>query len=81
MPEEYYNAARKQAQKEYRAAVNDKQPPFLPALDTILLPNQMSAGQSLGIRQIPVAFLAGTKNSGRANIFVRYIWRKESGIP
>ena len=71
MPEEYYNAARKQAQKEYRAAVNDKQPPFLPALDTILLPNQMSAGQSLGIRQIPVAFLAGTKNSGRANMFAR----------
>lgn len=71
MPEEYYKAARKQAQREYRAAVSEKQPPFLLVLDDILPPGRAAAGQSLGLRQIPVAFLAGTRNSGRAGMFAR----------
>lgn len=71
MPEEYYKAALKQAQKEYRSAVGRKEPPYLPVLDSLLKPGHAAREQSLGIRQIPADFIAGTKNSGRANLFAK----------
>ncbi len=64
-----YKEALKLGQKEYRARVAKDESPYLPVLDDIVPPEKALTGSHLGVIQIPVFFIAGTKTSGRVNAF------------
>ncbi len=66
---EAYQAANKQAQKAYRAAMNKGKYPYLSALDDFL-PYEKTAGEKyIGLIEIPLDLVAGTKTAGRRNSF------------
>lgn len=69
MPDTYYKEALKLAQKEYRADVAAGRSPFLPALDEQISSETTSAGIDLGLVQIPIDQIAGTKTKGRSSAF------------
>lgn len=70
MPQElYYKEALKLGQKEYRSAVAENINPYLPVLDEIIPPEKALTGIRLGVVQIPMYFVAGTKTGGRVNAF------------
>ena len=71
MPEDYYKSARKQAQKEFRACVSHGQYPWLPRLDDFVTSEQSIHSMDLGLVQIPMEFVVGTKSGGRTNAFAR----------
>lgn len=69
MSMEAYQAANKQAQKAYRAAMNKGGYPYLSALDDFL-PYERTAGERyIGVIEIPLNLVAGTKTAGRRNSF------------
>ncbi len=69
MAYEAYEAANKQAQKAYRAAMNRGDYPYLPALDDFL-PYEKTAGEKyIGLVEIPLDLVVGTKTAGRQNSF------------
>ena len=69
MSMEAYQAANKQAQKAYRAAMNKGEYPYLSALDDFL-PYERTAGEKyIGVIEIPLNLVAGTKTAGRRNSF------------
>ena len=65
----YYKEAVKLGQKEVRARLAKDEDPYLPALDDIIPPEKALTGVPLGVMQIPVWFIVGTKTSGRLNAF------------
>ena len=65
----YYKEAVKLGQKEVRARLAKDEDPYLPALDKIVPPEKALTGIRLGVVQIPVWFIVGTKTSGRLNAF------------
>ena len=65
----YYKEALKLGQKEVRARLAKDEDPYLPALDDIIPPEKALTGVPLGVVQIPVWFIVGTKTSGRLNAF------------
>ena len=65
----YYKEALKLGQKEVRARLAKNEDPYLPALDDIIPPEKALTGIRLGVMQIPVWFIVGTKTSGRLNAF------------
>ena len=65
----YYKDALKLGQKEYRARLAKKEDPYLPVLDNIVPPEKGLQTIHLGITQIPVFFILGTKTAGRTNAF------------
>lgn len=69
MAVEDYSAARKLAQKASRAAVSNGEYPYLPALDEFVTREDLCGEQPLGIIDIPLDKIAGTKTSGRKNSF------------
>ena len=70
MPQElYYKEALKLGQKEYRNAVAENIYPYLPVLDKIVPPEKALTGIRLGVVQIPMMFVVGTKTGGRVNAF------------
>ena len=70
MPQElYYKEALKLGQKEYRSAVAANINPYLPVLDEIVPPEKALTGIRLGVVQIPMWFVVGTKTGGRVNAF------------
>ena len=70
MPQElYYKEALKLGQKEYRNAVAENIYPYLPVLDKIVPPEKGLTGIRLGVVQIPMEFVVGTKTDGRVNAF------------
>ena len=70
MPQElYYKEALKLGQKEYRNAVAENIYPYLPVLDKIVPPEKALTGIRLGVVQIPMNFVVGTKTDGRVNAF------------
>ena len=70
MPQElYYKEALKLGQKEYRNAVAENIYPYLPVLDKIVPPEKALTGIRLGVVQIPMRFVVGTKTDGRVNAF------------
>lgn len=71
MPELYYKEARKQAQKEFRACVSRGEHPLLPRLDDFITPEQSVRVMDLGLTQIPMEFVVGTRSGGRTNAFAR----------
>ena len=68
MTEEYLKA-RKAAEKEYKTKAAAGEYPFLPALDDILPDCDIMTHRALGIMEIPVEFVAGTKTRARQNAF------------
>ena len=65
----YYKDALKLGQKEYRARLAKDEDPYLPVLDNIVPPEKGLQTIHLGITQIPVFFILGTKTAGRTNAF------------
>ena len=64
-----YIRARKAGEKEYKARLSAGEYPYLPALDGILPGNDAMPRHSLGIIEIPVEQIAGTKTQARQNSF------------
>lgn len=69
MPEFHYKEAMKLAQKEYRACISKGLSPCLPVMDDFVPPEKALTGVNLGLVQIPVWFIVGTKSRGRVNAF------------
>lgn len=70
MPQElYYREALKLGKKEYRSAAAENINPYLPVLDEIVPPEKALTGIRLGVVQIPMMFVVGTKTGGRVNAF------------
>ncbi|MBQ6153606.1 MAG: BMP family ABC transporter substrate-binding protein [Ruminococcus sp.] len=69
MPEAYYKDAQKLAQKEYRAYMSKGWSPTLPALDDFLDPSMTAGEIPLGLIEIPIEKIIGTKTRGRVNAF------------
>lgn len=69
MTDYYYRDALKLGQRDYRACVSKGLSPCLPVLDDFLPPEQMGPVSNLGLVQIPVERLVGTKTRGRVNAF------------
>ena len=71
MSEFDYREAQKLAVKEYKKATAWGESPYPIGLETIVSSGQMSAGRNLGLEQIPLALVVGTKHEGRNNAFAR----------
>ena len=68
MIDEYLNAQR-QGKKEYKAREAAGEYPYLPALDSIVADVDTLVQQPLGLMEIPVDLIAGTKMQARQNSF------------
>jgi len=64
-----YGQALKLGEKAYRNAVAKGEYPFLPALDDILKRVKIQAEEPLGVVDIPLDQIVGTKTAGRQNAF------------
>ncbi len=69
MASEAYLAANRQAQRAYRAAINKGEYPYLSALDDFLLYEQTAGEKYIGLIEIPLDLVVGTKTAGRQNSF------------
>ena len=68
-PELNYKEALKLGQKEVRAKTAKNESPYLAVLDDIIPPEKGMSGIRLGVIQIPMWFIVGTKTAGRVNAF------------
>ncbi|MBQ3286059.1 MAG: BMP family ABC transporter substrate-binding protein [Ruminococcus sp.] len=68
-PELNYKEALKLGQKEVRARAAKNENTGLAVLDELIPPEQALSGVSLGVIQIPMWFIVGTKTAGRVNAF------------
>ncbi len=68
MIDEYLSALR-QGKKEYKARITEGEKPYLPALDDIVSDVDVLVQQPLGLMEIPVELIAGTKMQARQNSF------------
>ncbi len=66
---EDYSKARKRGEREFRRAVSEGRYPYLPALDDILDNRQQQNQIPLGVTEIPLSMIVGTKTAGRQNAF------------
>lgn len=64
-----YSSALKLGRRSYQTALTKGNYPYLPALDDILSYTEMAAPVSLGIMDIPLSKIVGTKTVGRTNAF------------
>ena len=64
-----YIAARKQGKKEYKAKTAAGEYPYLPALESLVPDANRLVQYPLGLMEIPVGLIAGTKTQGRQNSF------------
>ncbi len=71
MSELDYREAQKLATREYKKAIARGESPYPIGLENIVSSGQMSAGRNLGLEQIPLALVVGTKHEGRNNAFAR----------
>ena len=68
MLDEYVKAL-KAGEKEYKARLAAGEYPYLPALDDICPDNDILTQRSVGLQEIPVDLIAGTKTRARQNSF------------
>lgn len=66
-----YNKAYKAGRKEYETRLLNGQKPTLEVLDDILPDNETLATEELGLVQIPIDQIVGTRFGGRSNAFAR----------
>lgn len=64
-----YTRARKLAQKSYRQDLAEKRYPYLQVLDELLAFARTVGEQDLGLIEIPIDRIAGTKTAGRTSAF------------
>lgn len=64
-----YATALKQGRKGYQTALSKGQYPYLPVLDDILSYTELAVQVSLGLIDIPLEKIVGTKTAGRTNSF------------
>ena len=64
-----YGKAQKLGQKDYREKMLHGQSPFLPVLDDILKNVQVENQLPLGLVEIPIKLVVGTKTAGRTAAF------------
>ena len=69
MSAEDYKEALKLGQKAYRKALGEGRYPYLPVLDDILSMQKIEREASLGITEIPMSHIAGTRTAGRTKAF------------
>lgn len=69
MSYEQYNTALNAGRKEYRARLIKGGYPYLPALDEILSYTRVEYEVSLGVCEVPMELIVGTKTRGRTNSF------------
>lgn len=69
MPEKFYKEALKLGQKEKRHLVSRGQYPYLSVLDDMITRERLNTGKYIGLMQIPMEFIVGTKTEGRTNAF------------
>ena len=68
---EEYEKAKKLAEKDYRKAVTSGEYPYLPALEEFFRDGNSDVGIPIGIMEIPLAQVVGTKTWGRQASFAR----------
>ena len=68
---EDYKKAQKMGQRNFRACVSKGQYPYLQVLDDILENSELDGTQSLGVVNIPLDSIVGTKTEGRKTAFAR----------
>ncbi len=68
MPEEY-KIAKKLGDRAYRTAVARGEYPYLPALDELVEDTEALKKVPVGITEIPLSMIVGTKSTGRRNAF------------
>ncbi len=64
-----YIAALKQGRRSYRTALTKGEYPYLPVLDEMISYTEVAAIENLGIMDIPLSKIVGTKTVGRSNAF------------
>lgn len=64
-----YVTALKLGRRSYQSALTKGEYPYLPALDDILSYTEMAAPVNLGVMDIPLSKIVGTKTAGRTNAF------------
>ncbi len=64
-----YAAALRQGRRSYRAALTKGEYPYLPVLDDIISYTEMGGIENIGIMDIPLSKIVGTKTAGRSNAF------------
>lgn len=64
-----YSAALKKGKRNYQLALAKGAYPYLPALDDILSYTEVAASVNLGLMDIPLSKIVGTKTAGRTNAF------------
>lgn len=64
-----YTAALKKGKRNYQLALAKGAYPYLPALDDILSFTEVTASVNLGLMDIPLSKIVGTKTAGRTNSF------------
>ncbi|MCI9593083.1 MAG: BMP family ABC transporter substrate-binding protein [Lachnospiraceae bacterium] len=64
-----YNRAMKLGRRQYQAALSKGEHPYLPVLDDILSYTDIVSEVNLGLVDIPLSQIAGTKTRGRTNAF------------
>lgn len=64
-----YTAALKKGKRSYQLALVKGAYPYLPALDDILSYTEVTASVNLGLMDIPLSRIVGTKTAGRTNAF------------
>lgn len=64
-----YAAALKKGKRNYQLALAKGAYPYLPALDDILSYTEVTASVDLGLMDIPLSKIVGTKTAGRTNSF------------
>ena len=67
--EEDYIKAKRRGERDYRKAVASGRYPYLPALDDFLDNKRQQNQISLGISEVPISMIVGTKTAGRQNAF------------
>ncbi|MGN0976132.1 MAG: BMP family ABC transporter substrate-binding protein, partial [Gemmiger sp.] len=64
-----YGKAQKQGQRAYREALAHGRSPYLPVLDDILKNEAIDVQQPVGLAEIPLEMVIGTKTAGRTAAF------------
>lgn len=64
-----YASALKKGKRNYQLALSKGAYPYLPSLDDILSYTEVTASVDLGLMDIPLSKIAGTKTDGRTNSF------------
>ena len=66
---EDYRKAKKNGDKAVHKAISQGRYPYLPALDHLLQGRPLRGEEYVGIQELPLAMIAGTRTAGRQNAF------------